>query len=486
VALVLVLTGAMGCSAGPAPEAGDDVDSDGGSQVTDQTSGATVPPPRPDGPLEPAWTLSMAGPTNEDEIDGVAAGAAGSVFITGKFRSTVTIGSTVLRSAGAADIPVARISADGSVLWARHFGGSGEDNFFDIDADDTTAVAAGIVTGQVAFDDVVVTSAGGTDCVVAAFNNDGAVRWVTLLGGPGDDGCNEVTVSADGSVTTSLDTSGGWDSPAGPLALTAGRDTLLVRLNAAGDTVWARLIGGDGPQRGKALAVAPDGSIAFGGDTIGPLTAGPATLTPSSNQRSGWLSRWSSDGTLRWWTVWDGGGTSLVKGLADDGESVTAVGPFARTVDVGGGALDAGDSGDLAVVRYDAQGNLMWATSITADSMVTGAEIVGAADGGVVFAGVNGPGLRFGQPNGGSVTAAHPDRGSVWLTHYCPDGTVALATTIAGTSDERPGELSLKGSILFVDMVLRGAANDDAGDPIANAGKDASVWSFTLPSATAC
>lgn len=230
-------------------------------------------------------------------------------------------------------------------------------------------------------------------------------------------------MSADGSVTTSLDTSGGWDSPAGPLAVTGGQDTLLVRLNAAGDTVWARHIGGDGPQRGKALAVAPDGSIAVDGDTIGPLTAGPVTLTPSSNQRSGWLSRSSADGTLQWWTVWDGGGTSLVKGLAD---------------------------------------------------------------GGVVFAGVNGPGLRLGQPNGSSVTVAHPDRGSVWLTQYCPDGTVALATTIARTSNERPGELSLKGSTLFVDMVLRGAANDDAGDPSANAGKDASVWSFTLPSATAC
>jgi len=442
--------------------------------------------PTPDGPLTVNWAVVMSGSTNQDEIDGVAAGADGSVFITGKFEATTAIGDTVLTSDGAADIPLARIDADGTVMWARRFGGGGEDNFFDIDANATIVVATGIISGQVEFDSVTVTSAGGTDCVIAAFDYSGAVVWVTTLGGPGDDGCNEVSVATDGSVTTSLDTSGGWNSPAGPLPNLAGRDTVLVRLDPDGNMMWARRIGGDGVQRGKALAVAPDGSVAFGGDTLGPATSDEMTLVPTGRRRSGWLSKWSPEGTLQWWNLWDGPGVSLVKGLTTDGSSVTAVGPFTGALTVGDNALDASGSTDLAIVRYNGDGSAVWATSISADGDLTGAEIVSTADGGIVFGGSTVPGLRFGQSEGQPLALTNPDDGSAWLARYCPDGGVALATSIAGTVNARPGELALGGETLFLDMVVRGADNIAAGRPIAAVGKDASVWSFTLPTASGC
>lgn len=428
----------------------------------------------------------MSGPGNEDEIDGVAGGADGSVFITGKFDTTTTIGTTTLRSEGAADIPLARIDAAGAVMWVRRFGGPGEDNFFDIDANATAVVATGIISGTVTFDDVTVTSAGGTDCVVVAFGYDGTVRWVTALGGPGDDGCNEVTVTADGSVVTSLDTTGDWNSPAGPLPALPTRDTLLMRLDPNGDVQWAARVGGDGPQRAKAIAVAPDGLIAFGGDTIGPLRSGSATLAMSGGQRSGWLSRWSADGELLWWNAWDGSGASQVKGVADHGTSLIAVGAFSGTVDVGGHTLDAGDNTDLAVVQYDTVGNMMWATSISADTNLAGAEIVGTSDGGVVLGGVTSPGIAFGQPDGTSAALEHPGDGSAWLARYCANGSVAWATIIAGTSNARPGELSLVGSTLFMDMALRGADNQPGGRTLPATKKDASLWAFDLANTTAC
>ena len=97
------------------------------------------------------------------------------------------------------------------------------------------------------------------------------MRWATSLGGPGPDGCNEVAIGADGSIVTSIDTAGGWDSPAGPLPGPNLRDTLLLSLDDAGEVRWGRQVGGDGSQRGKSLAVGPDGSIAFGGDSVGAL-----------------------------------------------------------------------------------------------------------------------------------------------------------------------------------------------------------------------
>jgi len=480
--VVAAMLAVAACTAETTPDAALEVAPEAGEPTGPQSTGL----PAPDGPLMADWAVVMSGPTNQDEIDGVAAGTDGSVFITGKFEANTTIGNTVLVSDGAADIPLARIDADGTVLWARRFGGTGEDNFFDIDANATTVVATGIISGQVEFDSTTVTSAGGTDCVIAALDYSGAVVWVTTLGGPGDDGCNEVSVATDGSVTTSLDTSGGWDSPAGTLPNLAGRDTLLLRLDPDGNMVWARRIGGDGVQRGKALAVAPDGSVAFGGDTLGPATSGAMTLAPAGRRRTGWLSQWSPEGTLQWWNLWEGPGVSLVKGLATDGSSVTAVGPFTGTLTTGDKTLDAGDSTGLAIVRYNGGGSVAWATSMGADGDLAGAEIVSTADGGIVFGGSTVPGLRFGQSEGRPLPLTNPDDGSAWLARYCPDGSVALATSIAGTVSARPGELSLRGETLFLDMVLRGADNIAASRPIAAAGKDASVWSFTLPTMAGC
>lgn len=461
MAAVGLAIAATGCSdpPGPAP-----------APPADTTATATA------GEVDPLWAVTMAGPGANNEFDGVATGADGSVFVTGRFTGSTTVAGTTLRSAGAADIPVARIDADGAVMWVRSFGGPGEDNLFDIDANDTVAVGTGIISGTVGFDDITVTSNGGTDCVVVALDNDGGVRWVTVLGGPGDDGCNEVAVTDNGSVVTSLDTTGGWDSPAGPLPVSTSRDTLLVRLDPQGSVQWARAITGAGPQRGKALAVADDGTIAFGGDTIGPMRTGNAVIAPVGTRRHGWLSRWTADGELLWWQIWDGPATSQVKGLATDGAEVTAVGAFGATVDVGGTTLDAGSGDDLAVVRYASDGTVRWTTAVTADADLTGAEIISAADGGVLFGGVAMPGLQFKQVAGPPLRPTSGAVGSAWLVHIGPDGSVVAVASVVGSVAARPGELDRSGSRLFVDMVLRGDDNSVGGRPLRVVGKGASVW----------
>ena len=82
----------------------------------------------------------MSGPSNKDEFDGVAAAPDGSVYVTGKFERAVTLGGVRLESAGAADIPFARFDSRGELSWAKRFGGPGEDNLFDIDANADGAV----------------------------------------------------------------------------------------------------------------------------------------------------------------------------------------------------------------------------------------------------------------------------------------------------------------------------------------------------------
>ncbi len=111
--------------------------------------------------------------------------------------------------------------------------------------------------------------------------------------------------------------------------------------------------------------VAPDGSVSFGGDTVGALTtAGRTVEAPASGGlRDAWLSRWAPDGTLQWVDAWGGPGDDLAKGVVDDGDNVSYVGRFTGTLNVGGTALDAGEGADTLVAQRSTTGAVRWATS---------------------------------------------------------------------------------------------------------------------------
>jgi hypothetical protein len=427
------------------------------------------------------WAAHLRGPTNEDEIDGVAAAPDGSLYVTGKFELVATLGGADLVSAGRADIPLARFDPDGTPLWSTSFGGPGEDNVFDVDADADGAILTGIIEGTVRFGDHTVVSAGNVDCVIVAVDPDGEVRWAQSFGGPWIDGCNEVTVGADGSIVTSLDTDGGWDTPAGPMPDRVLRDTLLLRLDRDGRVEWARRVGGPGPQRGKAISVAPDGSVAFGGESFGDVSVeGEAHTVPGTSSGS-WMTRWTRDGELEWVVTWGGPGRDFVKGLLHDAESVFAVGPFTGAIDVQGTVLDADESTDLVVARFHLDGVLDWATSVQGEGPLTGAEVTSIPGGGLLLASTRPDGLVIRDGDGHRIELDDSNTGSSWLAAYRSDGSVGWAATIEGAVTASPDEISRAGTRVYLDMTVRDSANAAGGEMIEADRKDSAVWAIDIP-----
>lgn len=344
-------------------------------------------------------------------------------------------------------------------------------------------IGTGWFSGTVDFGGVVLSSAGRADCVVLSLRPDGSTRWAKRFGGPGYDGCNEVSLSTEGRITTSIDTQGGWTPTGqGPLTQAVFPDTVLMRLEPDGSPQWMQPVGGDGWQRGKSLGVAPDGSVAFGGDTIGAVIAGGTTTTPPSTGggRDAWMSRWGPDGTLRWVTTWGGPGNDLAKGVVDDGRTVTVVGPFTGEITVGPTPLDAGAANDLLVAQWSDDGQVRWATAVSALDAITGAELIAGPDGGVIFGTHAEAGMRFGSATGGSVALDADVGGRAVLAIYGPDGDPQLARTIPGTTVGNPGELARTGQRVHLDVVIRGDENTIDGSPISAVGKDAAVWAVDL------
>lgn len=452
---------------------------EGSATTTTSVTGGTEPVTPT---LDVAWVEMFNGTSDEDEIDGVAAGEDGASFVTGKFEDRATLGGEELVSAGQADIPFARFEPDGEVSWVQSFGGIGEDNLFDVVATPGGGVVAtGWFSDVVEFGSTTLTSRGVRDCVVVSIADDGAVRWARSYGGPLADGCNEVDAVPGGGIVTSIDTAGGWTPFGGaPLPVSGRRSTVLLRLDDDGLPVWTAAVTGPGSPRGKSLSAAADGSVSFGGDTGGPIEVGGTVVAAPGAQRDAWLSRWSPDGTFEWAQAWGGPGDDLAKGVVEDGDSVYVVGAVTGTVDLGGANLRSAGGVDLAVAALDTVGRARWVTSVSAPGDLDGAEAVSAPGGGIMFGAQFIPGTQFRPAPGAEVQAEPIADGAAWLAVYDRDGN-AVVRAVDGASNGRVGELARRGHRVHLDLTLRGAGNSWGGSALQVVGrKDSSLWVVDL------
>lgn len=169
----------------------------------------------PDGTL--LWT-TMLGGGGEDNGSGVAADGMGNVYVSGwtvsndfptmnGYDMTYNGDNSGLFPGG--DGFVAKLSADGQLVWSTYLGGSSTDPAYSIDTDSLGNVYVGGNTWSSDFptsNALDSTLSGGADSFVAKFNAAGKLVFSTFLGGSGLDGARGIAVSPGGGIHLVSDT----------------------------------------------------------------------------------------------------------------------------------------------------------------------------------------------------------------------------------------------------------------------------------------
>ncbi len=197
---------------------------------------------------------------------------------------------------------------------------------------------------------------------------DSAVRG----GGPRSDVGEAVAVGDDGSRVVA----GTFEGTAtfGALSITAAdgdpsrdwSDAFLVKYDADGTALWVRR-GGTGifNDFGDAVAVAPDGSVYWGGTFTALATfdggANPDGQLQAVSDFDAFVAKYSAGGDLLWVRSVGSAEQDTGEGLAADADGVYFAGGFGGTVTVGGETLVSAGSTDAFLVRYDADGGVTWA-----------------------------------------------------------------------------------------------------------------------------
>ncbi|MCU0226294.1 MAG: hypothetical protein MUF01_01530 [Bryobacterales bacterium] len=192
-----------------------------------------------------------------------------------------------------------------------------------------------------------VTSKGGTDVYLLKLGSNGSLIWARTFGGAGNDMARALTVTGDGSIAAALTYSGVIDADPSPtvtreLGSQGGLDILMLRLTGAGDLIWASSIGGpqDDGTAGVSMAIDEGGRVLVAGTftgSIGLVPGSPITSFTSQGNHDVFIAAYDAQGKFVTSRALQGVGdirlipTSLA---VDSADNLYVAGNFRQSFDV--------------------------------------------------------------------------------------------------------------------------------------------------------
>ena len=275
-----------------------------------------------------------------------------------------------------------------SSVWQETYGGSGFEyatcivNTFD------GGFAVTGVTNSYGF--------GNYDVCLLKLDHTGTLQWVKVLGGAKEDIGNCIIQTSDS----------GYAIAGSTLSYVTSyyEDMYIIKLNSAGELLWARTIGRGGSDIASTIKEMSDGSLIAAGYTVinSPLEYGLTIVKLDNN------------GTV----VWSRMAKKLGNGLLDPS--------VIQTMDGGYGIASSIDSvmgaGDICFLKLDNAGNLQWSWVIGGSNEEDSYSVCQTRDSGFAFAGFTN---TFG--------AGYPD---LYVVKVSKSARLEWTRTIGGDNDD--------------------------------------------------
>ena len=230
---------------------------------------------------------------------------------------------------------------------------------------------------------VSVTTVGSSDVYLVKLNPNGQFVWGKSYGSSGADEGSTLCLDEQGYLyitgffLTTIDFSGG----AGTIFLNSfgDFDAFLLKLDTAGNEVWAKQIGGFiGGEEGKSVVVDDSSNVYLAGVFSGSADFDPSNSTlqltaSGGSQLEGYVVKLDSSGDLVWAKQLGGTNSDASRYMAinSNGE-VFITGTFRGTADLDPGLSTSNfvsnGSDDVFIVKLDRNGNFIWAKSLGGSS----------------------------------------------------------------------------------------------------------------------
>lgn len=398
--------------------------------------------------------IRQIGGERDQWIDDVEMQADGSLIITGQFYNQAILGGITLTALDTdIDAFVAKIANNGDLLWVNQVGGAGNQYIYITEVQtDESIMISGEFTNQVISGSVTVsTTDEGWDRYIGKMDRNGNTIWLNSIGGIGNQQIDDIEAQADGSYIIS-----GNMTPEGVFGTitltTSDRDGYIAKIDANGDFIWSRQIGGANEQYANQVYVQADGSNIVIGTFDNEAIFGTTTLTAVAGGWDSYITKIDSNGNFVW-TAQVGGSLSQyiydVQVQTDGTTTITGTNDSNGDMILGDITLSStGFWGDGYIAKIDVNGEFVWANRIGGFGWDTRNIVLQEDDSSIIYGDFNEPatfGVTTLTPNGGGTDA--------YIVKINSDGNYVWVRQIGGVgnqwvnSEER---IQSDGSIIFI------------------------------------
>ena len=240
----------------------------------------------------PAWLWSKSmGSTTNDFAYSIAADGAGDIYTVGTFAGTVDFdpGPGVFNKTaiGSHDIYILKLDASGNFLWANTIGGTNWDEALSVVLDlQGNIYITGDFSDIVDFDPgigtFILTAAGGSDIFICKMDASGNLIWAKRMGGTGDDSGTSISLDGMGNIYTTGYFIGtvDMDPGTGVYNLTSSGSVFISKLDNAGNFIWAKAFGGLWGTGANAMTVeSSTGDVYLTGSFVGTVDFDPSAAS---------------------------------------------------------------------------------------------------------------------------------------------------------------------------------------------------------------
>jgi len=302
----------------------------------------------------------------------------GNIYVTGTYESpSITFGNYALTNADTSgntrDIYIVKYNTFGNVLWAKRYGGFGDDFVNCITTDNSNVYIAGqYIYPTTSFGTFTLTNVGFEDIFIAKLDSMGNVQMAKSNGGTDNDRAYSINTDAFGNLYVAGIYSG-YNITFGNYTLTNAdnwtantQDIFIVKYDSLGNVLWAKGAGGAHIDNVTSISTDASGnSYITGFFSYYPINFGTITL-PSTGGCDMFIAKYDDLGNLIW-------AESAVSPNGADGSGIStdtignvyATGNYYSTITFGAITLNSAGGNGIFTVKYDSTGSVIWAKSIS-------------------------------------------------------------------------------------------------------------------------
>lgn len=270
------------------------------------------------------WSIIGTG-ISQQQSKAVETDGQGNVYWMGDYAGTSTIAGKSMTPSGSTDAYLVKITSKGYVVRTGSYGGSSFDQSFDIATNGTSVYISGIYFNSFSIGTSSVSSSGGYDVFYARFDSTQTLSWLKSAGGFSSDNIRGMGVNSKGELFLTGTFTNSITFGTKTVTGTWG-DVYVARIRANANIEFVSVI--KGPTTGfsqiypSGIHGFDDGSVYLGGYHASAININSKTYSPSGTSDI-FVIGFSDKGVFRW--INRGGNTA---GETSHGFSVDSVGYY--------------------------------------------------------------------------------------------------------------------------------------------------------------